>query len=202
MTWLWILIGIVAFVVVLGVGFAAVRRKRTQRLKERFGPEYDRTAHEADSRRRAESELRERERRRERLDIRPLSEQAREHYAQQWQAIQAGFVDRPPVSLGQADELVQRVMRDRGYPVEDFERRAADVSVDHPDVVENYREAHRISQSAGQGTASTEEQRRAMVHYRALFDGLLHDEQHGEPGPRPPTHPPGPAEEGGARDTA
>lgn len=176
MTWLWILIGVVVFlVIVAAIASVVLRGMQTKRLKERFGSEYDRTVEADGGRRQAETDLRDRERRRERLDIRPLSPEARERYATRWQAVQGRFVDRPSDSLQEADDLVQGVMRDRGYPVEDFEQRTADVSVDHPDVVEHYRSAHRVSQRIGEGAIDTEEQRQAMVHYRALFDELLHE---------------------------
>jgi hypothetical protein len=129
-------------------------------------------------RRRAESELAERERRREYLEIVPLEPAARERYAEAWRDTQARFVDSPEQAIREADHLVTEVMRERGYPMEDFDQRAADVSVDHPNVTENYRAAHATSLANDQGEASTEDLRQAMVHYRALFVELL--EQPGE----------------------
>jgi hypothetical protein len=147
-------------------------RRRTQHLQERFGPEYDR-ATEAAGRREAEAELRAREERRESLDIRPLPAATRERYATKWQDVQAEFVDSPTLAVAHADELVNAVMSERGYPMDDFEQRAADVSVDHPLVVENYRAAHRVYLSAETDDVSTEDERQAMKHYRLLFDELL-----------------------------
>jgi hypothetical protein len=171
--WAWIVIIVAAVLVVGAAAWALGSRRRTHHLKERFGPEYDRTAEQADGRREAEAELAAREDRREQLDIRPLPEPARQRYAARWQDVQAGFVDAPEEAVEQADELVNQVMSDRGYPMDDFDQRAADVSVDHPVVVENYRAAHRVYVNVKQGHASTEEERTAMQHYRSLFDELL-----------------------------
>jgi hypothetical protein len=173
MTWLWIVIVIVALVVVAGGTWAAVRSKRSRALQERFGPEYDRVASDAPSRREAEAELRERERRRDELDIRPLDPADRDRYRTRWQDVQARFVDDPAGAVVDADALIQEVMRVRGYPVDDFETRAADLSVDHPDVVERYRAAHGIAVAHERGKAGTEELRHAVRHYRALFESLV-----------------------------
>jgi hypothetical protein len=171
-TWVWIVIAAAAVVVVLLAVWAAARKKRrTSELREGFGPEYDRTVEEAGSRRRAESELAEREKRREALDITPLAPGARDRFADRWRTVQERFVDDPSGALNDAHVLVIEVMRERGYPTDDFEQRAADVSVDHPNVVENYRAAHAISERGDD--ADTEEQRQGLVHYRALFDELL-----------------------------
>jgi hypothetical protein len=143
-------------------------------LKDEFGPEYGRVVAERGDQRAAEKELADRRQRVGTFEIRPLDSAAREHYLEQWAAAQRAFVDEPAAAVGQAHELVQRVMHDRGYPVdEDFEQRAADISVEHPAVVENYRSAHGISVRAVNGQASTEQLRQAMVHFRALFDDLL-----------------------------
>lgn len=169
--WGWVLIGLgIAAVVALAVwrGLAA---RRTQRLRSRFGPEYDRTLERADGRRTAEAQLSEREARRQQFDIRPLSAESRERYRERWHDVQAEFVDAPAAAVGAADALIQTVMVERGYPVEDFDRRADDLSVDHPRVVEHYRAGHRLAQNAGDD--GTEELRRAMRHYRALFDELV-----------------------------
>ncbi len=168
-TWVWIVIA-AAVVVVLLAMWAAARKRRTSHLQEGFGPEYDRTIEEAGSRRKAESELSDREKRREELDITPLAPGARDRFADRWGTVQQRFVDDPDGALNDAHVLVVEVMRERGYPTDDFEQRAADVSVDHPHVVENYRAAYAISERTD---ADTEEQRQAMVHYRALFDELL-----------------------------
>jgi hypothetical protein len=172
-TWLWIVIVVAAAIVVLAVVAAAMRTRRTRNLKERFGPEYDRVAADAPTRRDAEAELREREQRRDELDIRPLDPQDRDRYRARWQDVQAEFVDDPARAVTHADALIQEVMRVRGYPVDDFETRAADLSVDHPRVVENYRQAHGIAVAHERGNAGTEELRHAVQHYRSLFDDLV-----------------------------
>ena len=176
-TWVWILLAAVALLVVIGIVWAAGRKRRTERLREGFGPEYDRTLETSGGRREAESELLDRQKRREELDIRPLPPGARDRYAGQWQSAQTRFVDDPRGAIAEADRLVQEVMRERGYPTDDFERRSADISVDHPELVENYREAHRISVMSDRDEASTEDQRQAMVHYRSLFEELLEERE-------------------------
>ncbi|HZT92777.1 MAG TPA: hypothetical protein VFA05_12120 [Gaiellaceae bacterium] len=175
-TWVWIVIAVAIVAVVAIVVWRALAARRTRMLQERFGPEYERASQTAGSRREAEAELEARQQRREQLDIRPLSPQARQRYATQWEAVQAQFVDTPAAAVATADGLVNQVMAERGYPMDEFEQRAADVSVDHPQVVDNYRSAHAIfERSRGQGGVDTEELRRAMQHYRALFDELLGD---------------------------
>jgi hypothetical protein len=171
--WVWIVIAIAAAVVLALVLWNAFRARRTRTLREGFGPEYDRTVADAPSKREAEAELAERQKRRDELDVEPLEPAARERYTEEWQATQARFVDDPGGAITEADVLIQRVMRERGYPVEDFEQRAADVSVDHPEVVNNYRAAHAISIAHERERASTEDLRVAMQHYRSLFDELL-----------------------------
>jgi hypothetical protein len=172
-TWLWIVIVIVAAIVVIAVVASALRTKRSRGLQERFGPEYDRVAADAPSRREAEAELREREKRREELDIRPLDPSDRDRFQNRWQSVQAEFVDDPAAAVTDADALIQEVMRIRGYPVDDFETRASDLSVDHPDVVEYYRAAHGIAVAHERGNAGTEELRHAVQHYRKLFEALV-----------------------------
>jgi|SRR5919108_6298501 FtsZ-interacting cell division protein ZipA len=171
--WVWIVIAVAAVVVVLAVLWGATRTRRTRSLQERFGREYDRTVENAGDRREAERELKEREKRHEELELRPLTPEAHERYVQEWQATQGRFVDDPAGAVADADVLVKRVMKDRGYPVEDFEQRAADISVDHPDLVEKYRTAHGIAQASERGEASTEDQRHSVRHYRALLEELL-----------------------------
>jgi FtsZ-interacting cell division protein ZipA len=178
-TWVWIVIALVVVVVVLGLVWSAVRTRRSRSLRDQFGREYDRTVERAGGRREAERELADRQRRHEELELRPLSHAARERYLHEWQAIQGRFVDDPKGAVSQADELVQRVMRERGYPVEDFEQRAADISVDHPELVERYRTADGIARASERGEASTEDLRHSVRHYRALFVELLDVEDDG-----------------------
>jgi hypothetical protein len=177
--WGWILIAALAVtaVVAIIVTTAANRRKRTERLKERFGPEYERTVSVAGDEGAAEKELVARERKRDKLDVVALSPAALDDYASRWRTVQTAFVDSPSSAVGDADRLVNEVMRERGYPVDDFERRAADISVDHPGVVENYRAAHGIHVAQQNADVGTEEQRKAFVHYRALFEKLLESEK-------------------------
>src|SRR5215475_968870 len=175
-SWGWVLIAI-GIVVVLGlVAWNAYDARKRKGLQEHFGPEYDRTVADAPSRREAVSELSERQKRREQLEIRPLGPESRDRYASRWHNTQAKFVDEPEEAVGEADRLIQEVMRERGYPVQDFDQRASDLSVDHPEVISNYRAAHGISVANERGKASTEDLRTAMVHYRALFEELLETE--------------------------
>ena len=167
-TWGWIVIAIAAVVVLAAIAWSAYSSKRRKGLQDRFGSEYDHTVADAPSRREAESELAEREKRREELEIRPLEPQARDRYASEWHNTQAKFVDDPQAAVGDADRLIQQVMRERGYPVEDFDQRADDLSVDYPEVVENYRNARDL---ARQG--ETEDLRRAMRQQRMLFEQLV-----------------------------
>ena len=171
-TWLWIVIVIVVVLIVLAAAMAA-RRRRTMALRERFGPEYDRTVGAREDQRAAEADLRGRERERARLDIKPLSEAARVRYTEEWRTIQQNFVDQPEEATTAGYDLVNRVMAERGYPMRDFDARADLVSVDHPDVVENYRVAHGIHERARQHQASTEDLREALLRYRSLFEELL-----------------------------
>ncbi|CAN5370098.1 hypothetical protein BH09ACT7_BH09ACT7_30490 [soil metagenome] len=152
-------------------------RKRTEALKERFGPEYERVVSDTDDQRAAERELATREKNRQKLDIVALPAQTAARYAYQWRSVQTAFIDSPSGALIDADRLVNEVMRERGYPVDDFDQRAADISVDHPKVVESYRAAHNIYLSQEHGDIGTEDQREAFVHYRALFEKLLETEK-------------------------
>ena len=172
-TWVWVLIAVGVATVLAIALWQVLARRRTERLRGRFGPEYDRVTQGSESRSKAEAELAAREERRRRLDIRPLAGAARSRYLEQWRAVQGQFVDDPAGAVTAADRLIQTVMAERGYPVEDFEQRAADISVDHPRVVENYRHGHRLAQASAAGEGSTEELRQAMRHYRALFDELV-----------------------------
>jgi hypothetical protein len=179
-TWVWILIAVIVVLVVLGaIGYFAQRR-RTQALQGRFGgSEYDRTLEEEGGRRAAERELRDREKRHEELDLRPLSPETRRGFQQEWEETQSRFVDDPKGAVARADELVQRVMSERGYPVDDFDQRAADISVEHPDLVEKYRTADGIARASERGEASTEDLRHSVRHYRALFMELLETDDDG-----------------------
>ena len=170
---IWVLLAVVVVLLVI-IGVLVARLQRSRRLKDEFGPEYGRVVAERGDQRAAERELADRRQRVGTFEIRPLDPAVRERYLEQWAAAQRTFVDEPVGAVGQAHELVQRVMHDRGYPVdEDFEQRTADISVEHPTVVENYRAAHGISVRARNGQSSTEQLRQAMVHFRALFDDLL-----------------------------
>jgi hypothetical protein len=167
---------IAAVIVLVLVALAAwlwSRRKQSERLVQRFGPEYERTLHQHGDRTKAEAELRSREKRVEKLRIVPLSAADARQFAQFWRELQGRFVDNPKGVLLDADRLVRELMLRRGYPMGDFERRAADISVDHPSVVDHYRAAHTIADRDHRGEANTEDMRQAVVHYRALFDELL-----------------------------
>ena len=174
-TWLWVVIVVAVVLVALMILATAIRSRRTDRLKEGFGPEYDRTVDRTGDRDAAETELRERQARHDELELRPLAPLARKGFMDAWQGTQAEFVDDPIVAISDADRLIQNVMRDRGYPVEDFDARAALVSVDHPLVVERYRRAHAVADANSQGAASTENLRQAIQDYRALFVEIVED---------------------------
>jgi hypothetical protein len=173
--WVWIVIAalVVVAALVLLIAVAVGRRKRTERLKHVFGPEYERTVAAAGGQGAAEEVLVTREREHDDLDIRALNPAARQKFTRLWHNVQTAFVDNPFDALGDADRLVTEAMRERGYPVDDFEQRAADISIDHPTIVENYRAAHAIEQAQRAGEVDTETQREAFVHYRALFEKLL-----------------------------
>jgi len=166
---------ILAIVVILLVGAVAwiMTQRRSEELRKRFGPEYDRVISERGDARQAESELAARQKRVDRFDIHPIELAERERFIEAWRATQARFVDAPAEAIKAADRLVTEVMQARGYPVGDVEQRAADVSVDHPIVVENYRAARAIALANERGQAGTEDLRQAIVHYRALFEDLL-----------------------------
>jgi hypothetical protein len=166
---------IVALVVIAAISFLLARERRSKQLRQRFGPEYDRVLKKEGEVRRAEGVLQMRAKRHDKFSLRPLSESSRLDFAGRWKTVQSQFVDEPKGAVAQADLLVNEVMVARGYPMADFEQRAADISVDHPVVVENYRAAHAIAQRHSTGEASTEDLRKAMVHYRSLFEELLED---------------------------
>ena len=168
----WVLVAI-AIVVVAGVVWYELHRRRSATLRARFGPEYDRVVHSAGNVKRAEATLEARARRVEALHIHPLTADAATRYGQSWRKVQEQFVDDPRAAVTEADRLVGEVMHARGYPLGEFEQRVEDISVDHAGVVMNYRAAREIAQAHVRGEASTEDLRQAMVHYRALFDDLL-----------------------------
>ena len=172
MTWLLV---VLAVVVVLGIAVVAFSQLRSRSLKQRFGPEYDHMVDEEGDRRRAEAELRGRVKRRSTLEIRELEPAAREAYAEQWLTVQQRFIDEPEQTVAEADGLVQTVMRERGYPVDEFDERVEMMSVDHPQLVDNYRTAHAIQLRSEQQAASTDDLREAFQRYRALFSELLDD---------------------------
>jgi hypothetical protein len=164
---------VIVVIVVAAVLFMLTAANRRRRLRERFGPEYDRAVTERGSRREAEAELAERERHVRDLDIRPLSPSARNQYQSEWTAVQEQFVDAPQAAVTGAQTLVSAVMEDRGYPTQPYDQTVADLSVEHASTLDHFRAAHDISQNAAAGTASTENLRQAMIHYRALFAELL-----------------------------
>jgi ABC-type nickel/cobalt efflux system permease component RcnA len=167
---------ILIVVVILAIAFAAwmfVQKQRTQKLRSQFGPEYDKAVGQHRDRSRAEAALEQRAKRVAQFHIRPLKNDERTRFAENWRKEQAMFVDDPRTAVAHADTLVQEVMKLRGYPVGDFEQNAADLSVDHPKVVTNYRAAHAIAVRDQAGEGSTEDLRQAMVSYRALFEELL-----------------------------
>jgi hypothetical protein len=162
----------VAVLVVAGI-LLFVRKRRTERLRTKFGgPEYARAVNEGGGRRQAEAGLDKRADRVESFHIRPLGPDDRARFVESWTRVQARFVDSPGGAVTEADQLLGDVMSTRGYPVSDFEQRAADISVDYPSVLENYRSAHEIALRRTRGQASTEELRQALIHYRTLFDEL------------------------------
>ena len=171
-TWL-IVVAVAVLVLIALAAWFFYQKKQSQKLQQRFGPEYKRAIDQLGSRTKAESELKEREKRVERLHIVPLTPPEAARFSQAWKAVQSRFVDNPKNAVVEADKLVRELMQKRGYPVGDFERRAADISVDHPNVVENYRVAQAIAMRAERGGADTEVLRKAVVHYRALFAELL-----------------------------
>ncbi|MDQ2707931.1 MAG: hypothetical protein M3Z25_09965 [Actinomycetota bacterium] len=169
---------IVAVVVIAGiavVAFLGARKKKTENLREQFGPEYDRAARQFDDPREAESELRERRKRHKQLELRSLDAAERDQFEERWKTVQADFVDDPSHAVRQADGLVVEVMTARGYPVNDFDRRADDLSVQYPVVTQHYRQARTIAEANEQGTADTEDLRHAVTSYRSLIEALLHD---------------------------
>lgn len=167
---IWIAVAAIGALVIIGLVAAGVRRSQSKRLAEHFGTEYDRTVEAAGSRKAAERELVDRVKAVKTFDIRPLSASERERYRGDWKRIEAQFVERPAMALVEAEELIEDVLRTCGYPIADFEQHAAHLSVKHPRVVEHYRAGHDVMT---RGSASTEERRQAMLHFRELFLDLV-----------------------------
>jgi FtsZ-interacting cell division protein ZipA len=177
-----IIVIVIAVVAVLAVvvGLQLARRKRTERLRGQYGPEYDRVLDRADDQREAESELLDRSRRHEKLELRTLDPTEREDFERRWSDVQREFVDDPSSAVRHADRLVVDVMSARGYPVDDFDQRADDLSVDHPEVTQRYREARQIARANKDGRADTEDLRQAVTSYRALVHALLDTSRDGD----------------------
>jgi FtsZ-interacting cell division protein ZipA len=174
-----IVVAVVVVVVIAILGYQMARKRRTTQLREQYGPEYDRAIDQADSQHEAESELRDRSKRHEQLELRSLDSSEREGFERRWSDVQGQFVDDPSTAVRNADQLVVEVMSARGYPVEDFDQRADDLSVRHPEVTQRYREARRIAQANDDGTVDTEDLRQAVTSYRSLVLALLaEDEDH------------------------
>jgi hypothetical protein len=169
---------VVIAVIVIIAAWLIARRRSSAHLKKKFGPEYDRAVQQHGDPRHAEAALLERERRVEKFSLRPLPPADRERYGDDWAGVQRRFVDDPATAVSQADALVTTIMSARGYPMADFEQRAADLSVSYPSLVQNYRSARAITLRHNQGESTTEELRRAMVHFRSLFDELLESPKH------------------------
>src|ERR1051325_7968255 len=174
---IWIAVIAIAVLVIIGLIAFGARRRRSAELRDHFGREYDRTLEAAGSRARAEDALIARAEEVKQFDIRPLTAAERERYTGEWRRIEQRFVERPTTSVVEADELITDVMRTRGYPVSDFDKHAELLSVKHPKVVEHYRAGHDIIDRHGKESASTEDLRQAVLHYRALFDELVNDGQ-------------------------
>ncbi|WP_028931802.1 hypothetical protein [Pseudonocardia asaccharolytica] len=174
-TWLIVVIilAVVALAVIATVAYLTSRRRHREHLRERFGPEYERTLAETGDRRATEAQLAAREKRHRQLDLRDLDDHERAHFHDRWLRVQGDFVDDPDRAVERADALVAELMTARGYPVGDFERRAEDISVEHPDVVQHYRAAQQISAANAHGRVDTEELRRAVTSYRSLVEALL-----------------------------
>jgi hypothetical protein len=200
--WMWALVAIAVVVAVAALALAALTQRRSSRLRNAFGPEYDRAVESGGRRRRAEAQLRGRERQRSRFAVEPLPEPARLRFVTEWRAAQEHFVDQPANAVRMADELVTRVLDARGYPAGDFAARVDLVSVDHPDVVDSYRQAHGVTNRAPTQPVDTEDLRGAFLRYRLLFDQLVQpatatastsEPSPSEPEPQPAQQPQQPA---------
>ncbi len=169
-----IIIAVVVVLLIIVGAVALARRNRSKSLQDRFGPEYQRTVRESGgSRAEAERELARRQERVKRMHIEELPAGAKNRYTEEWRTVQTRFVDEPKTALVNADRLIANVMRDRGYSTDNFDQNVADLSPDHPNVLQNYRTAHDITRRTETGEVSTEDLRQAMVHYRSLFDDLV-----------------------------
>jgi hypothetical protein len=168
-----IIVVVLLVLVVAALGVMVSKRKRSERLQKHFGTEYERTISNTGDRKQGEAELRDRQQRRSELDIRELRPEERNRFQESWNSVQREFVDDPARAMNDADKLVVELMRTRGYPVDDFDRRADDISVDHPDVVRHYREARSVRDDSAGGSVDTERQRRALTSYRSLIEALL-----------------------------
>jgi hypothetical protein len=164
---------VILIIAVLALRYVRKRRSTTAGLRQKFGPEYERAVREHGSERKAEAKLEDREKRVEKLNIRDLDPMEHQRFSKRWESVQSRFVDSPKGAVAEADDLVSSLMKTRGYSVSDFDQRAADISVDHPRVVENYRLAHEIALRVGKDGATTEDLRTAMIHYRSLFEELV-----------------------------
>jgi hypothetical protein len=172
--WIWIALGVVGVLIVAGLIARGARRARSESLRNQFGNEYDHAVSEHGSRAKAERDLLSRTEQVKKYTIVPLQASDRDRFRKDWQKVEQHFLERPTTAVVEADELVRDIMRHRGYPMGDFDRHAADLSVTHPRIVEHYRAGHRVIDGAP-GSASTEDLRQAMLHYRALFDELIDD---------------------------
>jgi hypothetical protein len=172
-----IIIAILAVLVLILAAALLLQRRRSTQIRSKFGPEYERAVDETGDRRRAEAELLEREKRVEKLSIRPLDTGERERFINEWRDVQSEFVDNPETAIRHADALLEEVMSARGYPVSNFEQMAADISVDHPKIVQHYRAGHEIAAQHERSGVETEDLRQAMIHYRALFEELVTDDE-------------------------
>ena len=172
--WIWIALGVLALLIVVGLVARGARRSRSESLREQYGSEYDHALSTHGNRKKAERDLVERAEQVKKYNIVPLQANDRERFRRDWQKVEAHFLERPTTAVVEADELIADIMRTRGYPMGDFERHAADLSVTHPRITDHYRAGHKVI-TESPGSASTEDLRQAMLHYRALFDELIDD---------------------------
>jgi hypothetical protein len=172
-TTVWVLLGVV--IVVALAAYFIFRNRRTAALRDHFGDEYDRTVEQTGARAKAEAALKDREERVAKLDIRPLTAEERDGFSREWRDVKAVFVNSPVEAVHHADRLLTNIMKTRGYPMADFDRRYEDLTVDHGEVARHYREGHELVLRHGRGQGSTEDLRQAMIHFEALFDDLVNE---------------------------